>query len=86
MTAFYTSNVEFYLFRNDDWQAFYRNLASLPVDGRSVVVRSAFRGFGLSYPGSSMEGRLLLDPIDDLVSAFRRGAITNYGDILARSR
>jgi hypothetical protein len=86
VTTFYTSNVEFYLFRNNDWRSFYTNVAALPVDSRSVLVRSAFRGFGLSYPGGSTEGKLLLDPIAELVAAFRRGSITDYSDILARSQ
>jgi hypothetical protein len=32
--AFYTSNVEQYLFRNGVWNRFYANLATLPVDDR----------------------------------------------------
>src|SRR5437763_1371194 len=33
VTAFYTSNVEQYLFQqNDDWNKFYTNVATLPVD------------------------------------------------------
>jgi hypothetical protein len=102
VTAFYTSNVEFYLFRNDDWRRFYDNLAALPSNRRSVLVRSLFRGmggfpgsgsrggmpggggFGLFYPGGSLEGRLVLDPIPDLVAAVRRGNIRSYSDIFAR--
>jgi hypothetical protein len=86
VTTFYTSNVEFYLFRNDQWRSFYSNVATLPVDSRSVLVRSAFRGFGLSYPGGSTEGTLLVDPIGELVAAFQRGSITDYADVLARSQ
>jgi hypothetical protein len=52
VAVFYTSNVEMYLFRNDAWRTFYRNLASLPISRDSVVVRSAFRGFGMGYPGT----------------------------------
>ena len=86
VTAFYTSNVEVYLFRRGDWRAFYANLAALPLDRQSVLVRSVFRGFGMSGPGSGMDGRLLLDSTRNLVAAFRRGEITNYGDLLVRSR
>jgi hypothetical protein len=45
-TVFYTSNVEMYLFRTDDWQGFYDNVAAMPRDPRSVLVRSVFGGFG----------------------------------------
>jgi hypothetical protein len=89
VTAFYASNVEFYLFRTDDWRRFYGNVAALPVDHRSVLVRSVFRGlggFGMGYPGAGLEGRIVLDPIEDLVSVFRRGEISSYGDVVARSK
>ena len=52
VAAFYTSNVEMYLFRNDDWTSFSRSLGALPIDGRSVIVRSVFRGFGVGAPGT----------------------------------
>jgi hypothetical protein len=108
VTALYASNVEFYLFRNDVWRAFYGNVAALPIDRRSVLVRSLFRGLGgggMPYPGGSMPyaggsmpyagggqpfsrggmlGRLVLDSIEDLVGAFRRGEIASYADVLAR--
>jgi len=97
VTTFYTSNVEFYLFRDDAWRRFYENLAAMPVSRQGVLVRSIFRGPGgfggpgfpgwpgPGFPGGSLEGRLVLDPIGDLVAAFRRGDIQGYGDILART-
>jgi hypothetical protein len=84
VTAFYASNVEFYLFRNDDWRQFYGNLATLPTERRSILVRSIFRGFGMGYQGTGLAGRLQLDPIEDLVGAFRRGELASYADLLAR--
>ncbi len=51
VAVFYASNVEMYLFRGDGWKTFYQNLSSLPVDGRSALVRSVFQGFGPGYPG-----------------------------------
>jgi hypothetical protein len=51
VAVFYASNVEMYLFRGDGWKTFYRNLSALPIDGRSVLVRSVFRGLGPGYPG-----------------------------------
>jgi len=100
VAAFYTSNVEMYLFRNDAWRTFYRNLASLPTNRDSVVVRSAFRGVGMGYPGTGLpdpgrapgaspsgaDGRLWLDPIEPLLAAVQRGKITGYGDLLARMK
>jgi hypothetical protein len=56
VAVFYASNVEMYLFRSDGWETFYRNLSSLPIDGRSVLVRSIFPGFGPGYPGGGYPG------------------------------
>src|SRR5205814_6086088 len=37
VSAFYTSNVEQYLFMSaEDWKSFYRNVSTLPLDSRSV--------------------------------------------------
>jgi len=86
VTAFYASNVENYLFRRGDWRRFYENLGDLPLDRRSVLIRFAPRGFGMYRSGPGFDGGLVLDPITGLVAAFRRGAITNYGDLLFRPR
>ncbi len=56
VAVFYASNVEMYLFRGDGWKTFYRNLSSLPINGRSVLVRSIFSGFGPGYPGGGYPG------------------------------
>src|SRR5206468_5385650 len=41
VSAFYLSNVEQYLFQqNDDWSKFYRNVEALPVDSSSRFIRS----------------------------------------------
>ena len=54
VSAFYISNVEFYLTRDDALGRFLENLSSLPRDDRSVMIRSVFGG------GSSVT---LLQPI-----------------------
>lgn len=43
VSAFYTSNVEFYLFDDGVYQAFARNVEALPTDTTSVIIRSVFR-------------------------------------------
>jgi hypothetical protein len=43
VTAFYTSNVEQYLFINGVWKGFYANAATLPVNERSVIIRGLIR-------------------------------------------
>jgi len=46
VTAFYVSNVEQYLRRNDVWDRFCANVASLPLDADSTFIRPDRSGFG----------------------------------------
>ena len=71
VTAFYTSNVEQYLFRNAVAADFYRNVATLPVDERSLFVRSAAQ-------------RNVIDPIAALLKDFEEGRILSYNDVTSR--
>jgi hypothetical protein len=95
--AFYTSNVEQYLFQDGIWDRYYRNVATLPLDGGSTFIRSiggGFRRFGLpSNPATAqaqarLGGRLpsVICSIQDLLKAFDDGRITTYGDVIALSR
>src|SRR4030095_89730 len=88
VTAFYTSNVEQYLFMDRSWKDFYENVAALPIDGRSVFVRGLIRDASGDYSSSPAlplasryETKLFL--IGPLVDALNGGAIQRYGDILA---
>ena len=51
VAVFYASNVEMYLFRGEGWKTFYSNLSSLPIDIRSILVRSVFSGFSRGFFG-----------------------------------
>jgi hypothetical protein len=44
VTAFYVSNVEQFLYRSGTWTSFCRNVSSLPLDARSVFIRSTRSG------------------------------------------
>jgi hypothetical protein len=90
VSAFYTSNVEMYLFQQaDDWQKFYGNVATLPVGDKSQFIRSV-SGRGARFqsrsnvPGARSSTRL--SPIADLLRAFRAGRIGGYYDVIAMSR
>lgn len=87
VTAFYTSNVEQYLFQSNDWRRFFANVASLPVDGTSTFIRAYFNNAGYRFqpPGPGLRSRTLLDPIADSITAFNEGQIRNYGDVIERS-
>jgi hypothetical protein len=54
VTAFYTSNVEMYLRRDDTWNRFCDNVAMLPLDTASTFIRTV--------PGRMADGQLGLNP------------------------
>jgi hypothetical protein len=83
VTAFYTSNVEQYLFQQgDDWNKFYGNVAALPLDPQSTFIRSVASGRRYLAPSSRAS---LLCPIDDLLRAFRSERIDDYSDVIRMS-
>jgi hypothetical protein len=91
VTAFYTSNVEQYLFQEAyAWRKFLSNVATLPLDSKSTFIRSiSNRGFPLSQfrrysPGARASTALC--PIADLVKAFNAGQIHQYTDVVAMSK
>ena len=84
ISAFYVSNVEFYLFGDGTYAPFVRNLQSLPVDRRSVLIRSVFRapaGIPGARPGYA--SAQLLHGIPALLRQWEQGRIRGYGDLVA---
>jgi len=100
VTAFYTSNVEQYLFRDDDWQRFYANVGSMPLTPSSTFIRAVFNNIGLrgyvytpapyplpspSQPAYGPRSLTLLNPIPDLLAAVQGGRIQSYRDVVELS-
>jgi hypothetical protein len=87
VSAFYTSNVEQYLFmNNEEWKSFYSNVATLPLDSKSVFIRPLINT-GNGYTASpqfraSFHWDTLLFPLSDLVAAFNGGMIESYYDVI----
>jgi hypothetical protein len=88
VTAFYTSNVEQYLFQGDPWKKFFTNVATLPLDEHSTFIRAYFSRMGYRFQtsGPGLQSSTLLQPIRGLVSAFNRGEIHTYYDVVSRSK
>jgi len=91
VTAFYTSNVEQYLFQEAyAWRRFLANVATFPIDGRSTFIRSiSNRGFTFSQfrrysPGA--RASTALSSIPEVVRAFNAGQIHEYTDIVKMSK
>ena len=82
VAAFYTSNVEFYLFRDGRFADFIENLRRLPRLPGSLIVRSVFRSADASaarLPGYNSAS--LTQPIDTLVDGYARGRFRDYRDL-----
>ncbi len=87
VTAFYTSNVELYLFRSEAWKRFYENVATFPVDATSTFIRfcpDRVMSAPDRLPGPGCTTRL--SPIADLVRAVGSGDVTDYYDVIEKSR
>jgi hypothetical protein len=87
VSAFYTSNVEFYLMRDGGFDRFVANVAQLPYDDNSVIIRSYFgRSFGFVHP-QAVRGYYsvqLLQTIESLVNDSEVGAYRSYLDLVTR--
>lgn len=79
VSAFYTSNVEQYLFRGDGFDRFAGNVGQLPVTGRSLIIR-AYANQRMRHPASIGSHRLtmLLQRITVFLDDFRAGRFTDY--------
>ena len=88
VTTFYTSNVEQYLFQDNIWREWYRNVATLPLDETSQFIRSAFNmgGYGGFGGGGGLRSSQLTCSIQTLLAAFSAGRINSYYDVIALSR
>ena len=82
VSAFYVSNVEFYLFGDGSFSRFAANLGRLPHLSNGVLIRSIFGRYAVSpaRPGDASVSRL--QPIDELLRDHAAGRIRQYIDIL----
>lgn len=79
ISAFYTSNVEQYVWRDGNFTALAENVAALPSDPRSAVIRSYFNR-GPRHP-QAVPGYISTQTVHrlvDFVRRFRDGDFTSY--------
>lgn len=87
VSAFYTSNVEFYLMLEGGFQQFAENVKQLPRDDRSVIIRSYFSGgYGYRHPQavSGYYSSQLLQPLGSFVKEYTRGGLKSYGELVTK--
>jgi hypothetical protein len=87
VSALYTSNVEFYLWRGRGFDRFAATVAQFPYDERSVIIRSYFgRNFGYVHP-QSVPGYYsvqLLQTIEGFATDHAAGGYRGYLDLVTR--
>jgi hypothetical protein len=79
LSVFYTSNVEFYLFGDDAFQAFIENLDRIPRTDRSLIIRSVFGSLARSEPGYYSSS--LVQPVEELVQGYAAGRFHDYPEL-----
>ncbi|UCG87112.1 MAG: hypothetical protein JSW71_00775 [Gemmatimonadota bacterium] len=85
VSAFYTSNVEFYLMRQGTFKRFAENVRGLPIDQRSVIIRSYFnRGYSRTLPGyvPGHSSTQLIQSVSEFLQAHDNGWYRTYWDLV----
>ncbi len=87
VSAFYVSNIEFYLQRQGTFDKFVENLKSLPIDEHSVIIRSYFNYYAPPHPQAEPNhfSTQLLQRIDDLIKQCASGECDSYNDIVTKN-
>ena len=87
VSAFYVSNVEFYLQRQGTFDKFAENLKALPIDNRSVIIRSYFNYYAPAHPQAEPNhfSTQLMERIDDLIKQCASGECESYNDIVTKN-
>jgi len=87
VSAFYVSNVEFYLWRQGSSERYAENLKALPVDGHSVIIRSYFNYYAPAHP-QALPGHFstqLMQRIQDLIRQCETGDCESYNDLVTKN-
>lgn len=84
LSAFYTSNVEFYLARSGTFAAFVENLRALPRDENSVLIRSVFHGVFGPHPNAvpGYGSTQLVHSVDAMLEGWSAGRYRSYWELV----
>jgi len=85
VSAFYTSNVEQFLFENKIFGNFAESVSKMPIDNRSVFIRAVRAGMAphpAYQPGDRMTP--LLEKISDFVEDYRQGRAEDYWSMVTK--
>jgi hypothetical protein len=88
VSAYYVSNVEFYLWRYDTMPRFVENLKALPIDDKSVIIRSYFNyAYYTNVHPQTIENYFsvqILQTIDSMLKDYGASGYDSYYDLATR--
>ena len=88
VTAFYVSNVEFYLWRQDTMDRWVANLRALPINDRSVIIRSYFNyAYYTSVHPQTIDNHFsvqIMQTIESLIRDYDQGGYDSYYELSTR--
>lgn len=82
VSAFYTSNVEQYLFDNQVFADFANNVRKLPVNDQSVFIRSVLSRFGHPAMSPGHQFAILMQRIPVFLKEFDEGRYRQYSSLV----
>jgi hypothetical protein len=83
LSAFYVSNVEFYLFGQEAYSRFVTNLRGIPRTKGAVLIRSVFGRYStFGRPGDASQSQL--HAVEDLIGGYDDGRYRSYGELVRR--
>lgn len=85
LSAFYISNVEYYLFQNGSFARYAENLQRFPRDEHSTVIRSVFpSGGSRSLPQSlpNYYSTSIIQPFGEMLDDLKAGKYRSYRDLI----
>lgn len=82
VTAFYVSNVEFYLMRNGSFPAYVENVRSLPRSESSQFIRAYF-SYGYPHPAAlpGQRSTLVRQKMDRFFELYDKGSYSSFWDV-----
>ena len=87
VSAYYVSNVEFYVHRQGQYDKFIENVASLPIDQNSLMLRSYFNYYAPLHPQAEPNhfSTQLIQRIEDLIKMCKAGECESYENVVTKN-
>jgi hypothetical protein len=87
VSAYYVSNVEFYVHRQGQYDKFIENVAALPIDKNSLIIRSYFNYYAPLHPQAEPNhfSTQLLQHLEDLIRMCKAGECESYESVVTKN-